>query len=666
MKMHRAYALLEVKALNDDQRIITGIATTPTPDRMGDIVEPLGVKFKNPMPLLWQHRSSEVVGTVKFGKPTKDGIGFEARLPKLEEPGTLKDRIDEAWQSVKLGLVRAVSIGFRSIEMSFMKSGGVHYLESEVLELSLVTIPAQADAVIETVKAIDIPLLAASGIVTEDRPQPPGVAGKIPQGKPKMKTIVERIREAQDKRASHVARLNAIMANDDGTTLDATQKEESDTLSAEIEDIDDLIQRLQKLEELNKKAATAAPVADRRDPVVAAERAPAAAERASSARSGVVVVRQPKLEPGIAFTRMVMALAASKGNRMEAMQFAKRWHDTSPEVESVLNVPIDQIEKFAMIEKTAVTPGTTTGATWAEPLVQYQNMASEFIEYLRPLTVIGKIQGFRRVPFKVKVPRQTAGAVVNWVGETKVKPLSSLALDSITFDFFKIAGIIPLSEELVRFSSPSAELLVRNDLAAAIAQFMDSEFLDPTKALAATVSPASVTNGVTPVPASGTNYAAFSADVKSLFGNYISAGIPITGGVWIMKQGRALSLSLMLNALGQKNFPDLTMTGGSMLGFPVIVSETVQATGGSPAVGDNIIFLVPGEIMLADDGGVNIDISREASLQMETAPDSPLTASTITVSLWQHNLIAIKAERFINWQKRRTAAVQYISYAKYA
>ena len=50
--MNRAYSILEIKTVSDDQRIITGTATTPSPDRVGDVVEPLGVKFKNPLPLL--------------------------------------------------------------------------------------------------------------------------------------------------------------------------------------------------------------------------------------------------------------------------------------------------------------------------------------------------------------------------------------------------------------------------------------------------------------------------------------------------------------------------------------------------------------------------------------------------------------------------------------
>jgi hypothetical protein len=83
MNLNRAYSFLEVKSVSEDLRVITGIATTPTPDRYGDIVDPLGVKFKNPMPLLWQHKSAEPVGTVRFSKATKDGIEFEAKLPHV-------------------------------------------------------------------------------------------------------------------------------------------------------------------------------------------------------------------------------------------------------------------------------------------------------------------------------------------------------------------------------------------------------------------------------------------------------------------------------------------------------------------------------------------------------------------------------------------------------
>jgi hypothetical protein len=34
-------------------------------------------------------------------------------------------------------------------------------------------------------------------------------------------------------------------------------------------------------------------------------------------------------------------------------------------------------------------------------------------------------------------------------------------------------------------------------------------------------------------------------------------------------------------------------------------------------------------------------------------------------ALWQHNMVGIRAERFINWKKRRAGAVQYIDSANY-
>jgi HK97 family phage prohead protease len=157
--MNRSYSLLQIKSVDDDARVIEGVATSPAPDRMGDVVEPLGVKFKNPLVLLHQHDSKLPVGSVTFDKPTKDGIRFRAVLPKIEEAGPLKDRVDTAWGEVKAGIVRAVSIGFRVLEDGYeiLKTGGLRFTKTEVLELSLVSVPANADAVITSVKSFDAP-----------------------------------------------------------------------------------------------------------------------------------------------------------------------------------------------------------------------------------------------------------------------------------------------------------------------------------------------------------------------------------------------------------------------------------------------------------------------------------------------------------------------------
>jgi HK97 family phage prohead protease len=181
--MNRAYTFLDIKAMDDDGEYVTvkGIASTPTPDRMDDIVDPMGAKFKTPMPLLWQHQHDKPVGHVTFAQPNKNGIPFEAQIPRIKEAGTLKDRVDEAIQSLKYRLVAAVSIGFSPIKdaYEFMENGGIHFKEWEWMELSLVTIPANSEAIISAVKSIDQTHLPASGLrMARPVEKSPGVTGK--------------------------------------------------------------------------------------------------------------------------------------------------------------------------------------------------------------------------------------------------------------------------------------------------------------------------------------------------------------------------------------------------------------------------------------------------------------------------------------------------------
>jgi HK97 family phage prohead protease len=165
--MERAYSLLIEKSFeeSDDFVTIRGIASTPTPDRMGDVVEPMGAKFQLPMKLLLQHNPNSPVGNVTFAKPTPKGIPFEAKLPRVREAGRVKDRVDEAIHSLMYDLISAVSIGFQAVDGEYerLKTGGICYLIWEWLELSLVTIPAQSEAVITAVKSIDREHLPSAG-----------------------------------------------------------------------------------------------------------------------------------------------------------------------------------------------------------------------------------------------------------------------------------------------------------------------------------------------------------------------------------------------------------------------------------------------------------------------------------------------------------------------
>lgn len=644
MDTNRAYSRLEIKTVDDGERVITGIATTPEPDRVGDVVEPLGAQFKNPIPLLWQHRHDSPVGEAVFGKPTKAGIPFTARIAKVEDPGALKDMLDLAWQSVKAKLVRAVSIGFRSLEHSYIEgTGGIRFLATEIMELSLVTIPANASATIQSIKSFDQQQRAASGNASAaviGRPKNPAVAG--PSQKGKKMNVQEQITAYTAQRAEKAAKMDAIMAKsaEAGETLDAEQEGEYDGLKTEVGTID---KHLARLRDHEKSVMTKAV------PVVATATATTgggeeAARNGVAARAGQTIQVERKLPPGVGFARLAGAIAAAKGSFSDAERIVKSRFPDDHKLHNIVG-HMDRI-------KAAVDIGTTTDTDYASPLVQYRDLQDEFIAWQRPQTIIGQLENARRVPFNVSVPRQTSGGSASWVGEGAPKPVTQFAFDNVTLGHTKLASIAVITQELARFSSPSAEVVIRDSLAGALIQQMDSDFVNPANAGTANVKPASITNGVTAIPSSGTTEANVREDIINVFAPFIAANLSPRNGVWMMSATNALSLSLMVNALGQPAFPGITMDGGTFWGMPVIVSE---------AVGNIVVLANARDILLADDGEVTIDSSSEASVQMDSAPTNPPVAATVLISLWQQNLLGIRAERFINWTKARAASVQYLS-----
>jgi HK97 family phage major capsid protein/HK97 family phage prohead protease len=617
--LDRAYALLSIKALDPERRRITGIASTPTPDRLGDVIEPLGATFTNPLPLLLHHDRERPVGRVTL-TATRAGIAFDATLPDLADPGVVRDRVNEAWHLIKAGLITGVSIGFRPLAdgIKQLASGGLHLVKTEICELSLVTIPANVDTTIQAIKSFDAPHLAASGLT------PPGVSGLPPSPRPIIMklTAPEQISQLDAKRTTLATRMTEIMqaSADAEQTLTTEQAEEHDRLSAQVKSLDADLVRWRDLEQLQIKQATPVPPA----PI-------APTPRPSLPQVSV----KPNVPLGMPFVRQAMALLVCHGNKYEAAEYAKRWDDSTPEV--------------ALSLKAAIAPGTTTDATWAQPLVQ-QSMINDFIELLRPATILGKIPGLRNVPFNTKIPMQTAGGSYGWVGEAKPKPLTKLAFSSDTLGMTKVAGIVVLTEELVRSSNPSAEALVRADMVAGIAQFLDAQFIDPAVAAVAGVNPASITNGAPTAVATANPL----ADIMGLINHFATNNIPIDGVTFILSAANALALSFRTNLDGSPEFPGVGIGGGTYKGLSFITSNTAVA---------NVVALQPSLVLYADDGGVTIDASREASLQMDSAPMSPADATTVYVSLFQTNSVALRAERFINWKRVSANAVKYLTAA---
>jgi len=157
-KLNRAYSTFAIKAMDDagGKRTFTGIASTVSADRSNDVVEPKGMQVKLPAPLLWQHDSKQPIGWVTAARVTDKSIEVDCEIADIQEAGPLKERLDTAWQSIKAKLVRGLSIGFNPLESARIEGTyGYRYLQWELLELSAVTVPANGDCSITSIKSLD-------------------------------------------------------------------------------------------------------------------------------------------------------------------------------------------------------------------------------------------------------------------------------------------------------------------------------------------------------------------------------------------------------------------------------------------------------------------------------------------------------------------------------
>jgi HK97 family phage major capsid protein len=260
------------------------------------------------------------------------------------------------------------------------------------------------------------------------------------------------------------------------------------------------------------------------------------------------------------------------------------------------------------------------------------------------------------VPFNVSIPRQTAGVAAGWVGEGMSKPVQKLDFDRLAIPWAKIAVISVITQELARFSNPAAEMLIRDDLIAAIGQFKDVQLLDPTVTASAGLRPASITNGVTPIPAPAAfTVANIDTALVAALMAMNTALIPMTSPRWIMNGALRIALENIRSSQDVPAYPEVAR--GMLKGYPIIESNNIPLVAGDPPT-TMLVLVDASQILHAEDPVIDVQMSTEASLQLDSTPTTPPTP---LVSLFQQNLMAIKAEQYEYWVKRRAAAVQIIN-----
>lgn len=292
--------------------------------------------------------------------------------------------------------------------------------------------------------------------------------------------------------------------------------------------------------------------------------------------------------------------------------------------------------RVANVLKAAASPATLA------QLSDYRLMAAGFSAALQSHGLFdAALPAMQRVPLATATVGNVAiGATAGIAVELGVKVVSRLTLENGQLTPIKAASIIALTNELLRAAPVEAQRIVSRELINACALAADRQFL--AVALA----------GVTAFTSAGSTAVAFRSDLAgllSLVTTYQTSRLFLAMPSLVCK---TLSVMGANSTNATPAFPDLGPQGGTISQIPVVVTN---------ACGTGVVTLLDASRFAGAADPVTIDDFRHASVQFDAAPDSPPTASTNVISLFQLNMAGILAERWIGIQRLSSASVASVS-----
>jgi hypothetical protein len=299
-------------------------------------------------------------------------------------------------------------------------------------------------------------------------------------------------------------------------------------------------------------------------------------------------------------------------------------------------------ETYAILEKAAVSPATTSTSTWAAELVGLSmtdlaslSPASSGAQVLRRSLVLEYDRsGLAVVPHLVAAP-----GAATWVGEAGVIPSRSFSVGSTTLVRNKLAALCSFSRELFEASQPAVERVVRQALNEGLALDIDAA-LYSTEAASA-LRPQGLLNGLAAVPASGsTGEIGMLADVGALLTNVAAVSSDI---VLVAAVPQAIQLMLRRALFGAVD---------------IYMSSALSA--------GTIIAAAPSGIAAVMDPAPRFSMSREAVIHEEDATPlaigtegSPATVASPVRSMFQSDALSLRMILECDWVRRHDSAISY-------
>ena len=274
----------------------------------------------------------------------------------------------------------------------------------------------------------------------------------------------------------------------------------------------------------------------------------------------------------------------------------------------------EDIAETVLRQKTAMAATSPTDGGFLVP----EQFSNDIVELLRPASVVRSMVG-RTLPMPtgtVNIPKVTEGATAYYQGENTNATKSALKTGNLKLSWKKLIALVPLSNDLVRYSSPAADSIVRTDMIRSISQRENQAFLrdDGTnagpKGLRYQAAPANIIDVSNPTFTTQT----VATDLGRIILQLINNNVPLSKPGWLFAP-RVWNYLRMLQTTTGAFIYQAEMNQGLLLGYPYKWSTQIPTNlSDHGRTGESEIYFADwDDVVIGESMNLRVDASQEAS-----------------------------------------------------
>lgn len=325
-----------------------------------------------------------------------------------------------------------------------------------------------------------------------------------------------------------------------------------------------------------------------------------------------------KQKAGIAFGGMIRCLAAAKGDSEKAARIAEKHYGAE-----------------SLVYKSLLAGDLAAGGA----LISGE-MATDVIELLRPAAIVRRLNPLV-VPMtrgSLTMPKLSGGATSSYQGEGDDAGKSEQTTGQLKLTYKKLVTLVPVSNDLLRFSDFNADMIVRDDMINSMAQREDLAFirgngnLDTPKGLRYWAPTANVFAANATV-----NLDNVTADLGSAVLNLRNNNVRMIRPAWMLSPTTEMYLMTVRDGNGNYAFRD-EMMRGTLWGFPYGSTTQIPSNLGGGANESEVYLVDMADAVIGEAADIMLDISTEASyVENSTVKSAFSKDETVVRAISEHD-----------------------------